>query len=265
MSFSHSDLDPLIGIIRDVAKAEILPRFRNLDLDEIDTKADPHDLVTVADRAAENAISEAVQDIFTGITIVGEEAVTDDPTLLAKIGTSDLCLILDPIDGTGNFVSGLTVFGTIAALTVQGETVAGILYDPIMDDWVLATKGGGAWLCSSGSKPKKLTTRSARQPEKMEGFVSVGNSVASDTALSNIGQVRALRCSCHEYRALVMGGIDFNLSAALMPWDHAAGSLAVLEAGGCVEVLGGKAYAPTMTQGPIWATANPECLTALKD
>ena len=74
--------------------------------------------------------------------------------------------------------------------------------------------------------------------------------------LPQFRRTNSLRCSCHEYRLMAMGRSDFMLSALLNPWDHAAGVLAVTEAGGSVGLLDGRDYTPAMTEGRLLSAAN---------
>lgn len=140
------DIEKLAGILRDAAKVEILPRFRRLDASQIRQKSEAIDLVTEADEAAEAFIKREVMAILPEATFIGEEGVAADPSLINKLADAELAIIVDPIDGTANYAAGMPLFGVMAAVVANGETVAGILYDPMGDDWVMAERGGGAWL-----------------------------------------------------------------------------------------------------------------------
>jgi fructose-1,6-bisphosphatase/inositol monophosphatase family enzyme len=88
----------------------------------------------IADHAAEKFIQTEIGKILPQAHLVGEESVAENPKLLDLIGTSDVCVIIDPIDGTGNFATGLAVFGTMVVVVIRNETIFGLLYDPIVDD-----------------------------------------------------------------------------------------------------------------------------------
>ncbi|WOI56556.1 inositol monophosphatase family protein [Palleronia sp. LCG004] len=237
----------LIGALRDVAKAEILPCFRNLDAADIDTKTGPEDLVTVADRAAEAAMAERIARILPDAALVGEEAVSDDPSILDRLEGKGTCVILDPIDGTANFARGNANFGMILAVTEGAETVLGVLYDPVMDDWIVARKGGGAWFCREGSDDRRLEVRASRGAVEATGYLPLYlfpkvHQPALAALYPRIGRVESLRCSCHEYRMIAFGHADFLTSHVSKPWDHAAGQLVVAEAGGDAGMLDGGSY-----------------------
>lgn len=92
-----------------------------------------------ADEAAERAITRGLRRRFAGATIVGEEASERDPSLLSRIAGDALCFVVDPIDGTKNFSSGLPLFGSMVA-TVNGEVALAAIHDPVCGDIVRAAR-----------------------------------------------------------------------------------------------------------------------------
>lgn len=134
------DVTKLADILREAAKAEILPRFRRLGSGDVREKSEPVDLVTEADEAAERLIKSAVSALAPEALFVGEETVAGDPALLGKLSEADFAVVVDPVDGTFNFAAGVPAFGVMASVIWKGETVAGIIYDPMGDDWVMAEK-----------------------------------------------------------------------------------------------------------------------------
>ncbi len=104
-----------------------MPRFRKLGIGDIRVKTEATDLVTEGDEAAERYIKAEVSQILPGALFVGEESVASDPSLLEKLGHADLAFIVDPIDGTFNFASGMPLFGVMVSIVSKGETVAGII------------------------------------------------------------------------------------------------------------------------------------------
>src|SRR5687768_9958714 len=124
----------LANILRDAARAEALPRFRRLDSAMVQTKTEAIDLVTEADVATEEVIKARVAQWMPGALFVGEESVAADPALLPRLATADLAIVVDPIDGTANYAAGMPLFACMAAVVSGGETIAGIIYDPMGDD-----------------------------------------------------------------------------------------------------------------------------------
>ena len=138
MSVSDAEQSALIDAVRTVARAEITPRFRALSDEDVDEKSSAEDLVTIADKRAEVALTAAVKDILPGARVVGEEAVAADKSILDDVAKPGRTVIIDPIDGTWNFANGVAVFGVILAVIEDGETVMGLLYDRVGYDWVVA-------------------------------------------------------------------------------------------------------------------------------
>lgn len=200
----------LIEIVRAAAAREILPRFRNLASDDIDTKAGPDDLVTIADRAAEAVITAEVRKLLPEALVIGEEAVSETPDLLSLMEAAKTCVVIDPVDGTSNFAAGIAAFGVILSVVERGQPVFGLLYDPVLDDWIVAHKGQGAWFVAPGHAQRRLATRPRPPAGRLQGFVPVDLFEPMDRApvmarFAPLGPTRALRCSCHEYRTIAFG------------------------------------------------------------
>ncbi|MEM9755941.1 MAG: inositol monophosphatase [Pseudomonadota bacterium] len=259
----------LIEAVRDTARVEILPRFRNLDAAEVMTKGRSDDLVTVADRAAEAMLTRAAGRILPGTAVVGEEAVAEDASILSRIADAERCVIIDPIDGTGNFVAGLATFGVILAVVERGQTVFGLLYDPAMDDWIAGAPGQGAWYGRPGAADRPLQCRRCPSPADAAGFVSPRMYPSTKRgglfeAFSGFGYARGIGCSCHDYRTIAFGQADFAASPMMNPWDHAAGVLIVTEAGGAARVAFEAEYSPYLTEGPLAVVGDPDLLAPVE-
>ncbi|MEM1389661.1 MAG: inositol monophosphatase [Pseudomonadota bacterium] len=251
-------IDALIEAARTAGRCEIMPRFRQLDPGTIETKTGPSDLVTMADQAAELSIAAAAQDILPGALIVGEEEVETKPELLDQIADAPSALIIDPIDGTWNYANGVPAFGTILAVTAHGETVFGLIYDPVNDDWIAAEKGSGAW---SGRERSAIWR--APVPPRLSGFVPanyfpapIGEKLWKTCPAFDL--VFDVGCSAYEYRLLAQHSVAFNLAASLKPWDHAAGVLITQELGGKSMLLSGKPYKPGMKEGVLLSAISPD-------
>jgi fructose-1,6-bisphosphatase/inositol monophosphatase family enzyme len=146
VKLSAAQASGIAALLREVAQAEILPRFRRLASGDIRTKSSPLDLVTEADEAAERRLTAALSARFPQAMILGEEAAAADPALLTRMLDAELCFVLDPVDGTANFAAGVPLFGVMVAAVHHGETIAGWIHDPMGDDTVIALRGEGAWV-----------------------------------------------------------------------------------------------------------------------
>ncbi|WP_427023371.1 inositol monophosphatase family protein [Aureimonas ureilytica] len=262
-------IDQLATLLRDAAKTEILPRFRRLGSDDIREKTSAVDLVTEADEAAERFIKRGCAELMPNALFVGEEGVAADPALLGRIKDADLAIIVDPIDGTANFAAGAPMFGVMAAVVSKGETVAGLIYDPLGDDWMIAEKGAGAHLVRTDGERVRLH---AAAPAPIEEMIGVASSSMLPKAerralLTRLAETRILanyRTAAHEYRLAASGALHFQFYVKLMPWDHLAGSLLMEEAGGYVRKWDGGLYRPSDIEGGLLTAPDAESWQALR-
>jgi fructose-1,6-bisphosphatase/inositol monophosphatase family enzyme len=270
MPFARSDLERLADIVSIAADQEIMPRFRSLGEGGIREKTSALDLVTDADEQAEAVIKAACAKAFPKALFVGEEAVEKDRTLLNKIAEADMTIIIDPVDGTSNFAWGLPLFGVLAAVVVKGETIGGIIYDPVGRDCTFAIKGHGAWAKSESGVTRDIKVSKAANLANMTGTTSwylMPEPMRSRVA-ANIAKTKACfayRCAAYEYRVICEGFVDFSLHYKLMPWDHAAGVLIHAEAGGYSSLLDGTPYAPTKFEGGIISAPDKDSWHIIRD
>ncbi|MBB4228614.1 inositol monophosphatase family protein [Rhizobium mongolense] len=253
---STVDVTTLSDLLRRAAKAEILPRFRRLGSGDVRVKTEATDLVTEADEQAERMMKAEVAKRWPDAVFIGEESVAADPALLGKLHGADLAIVVDPVDGTFNFASGIPAFGVMASVVSKGETVAGIIYDPMGDDWVMAEKGGGAWLRRPEGEAERLSVAAPVALEQMVGMASTGYlpKEKRPEILANLAKVRFLvnyRCAAHEYRTFASGHVHYLMYNKLMPWDHLAGTLICQEAGAHAARFDGTAYLPHHVGGGL--------------
>ncbi|MCB4821660.1 inositol monophosphatase family protein [Roseicella aerolata] len=254
MRLDHRALADVAALLREAARAEILPRFRRLAQGEVRTKTGPLDLVTDADEAAERVIEAGLAARFPGCLVVGEEGTAADPALLGRLAGAELAFVVDPVDGTANFAAGLPLFGTMAAAIVRGEIVAAWIHDPLGDDTAVALRGEGAWIEAPDGHRHDLRVAAPVPVEQMVGSISwsyLAEPLRSQvtTRLSRLRAVVGFRCAAHEYRLVAGGHAHALLYNRLMPWDHAPGWLLHREAGGYAARFDGSAYGPLVTGG----------------
>ena len=256
MTFSDTDFDHLMTIVAEAAAQEILPRFRNLDDADISEKTSAIDPVTEADLLAEHHIAAALKARFPTALIVGEEAYEADKSVVPALTHADLAFTIDPVDGTFNFAAGLPAFGTMVAVVAKGETIASIIYDPILGDTVTAMRGGGTFLRRREGQTRRLAVAAPAPLAAMTGAISWGHMDEPDRSriCANLAKARmtfSLNCSAYEYWMVASGKWHFIGHPKLMPWDHLAGVLAHQEAGGYTAKFDGTPYRPGETTGGI--------------
>jgi fructose-1,6-bisphosphatase/inositol monophosphatase family enzyme len=249
-------LNALMADMREAAQNEILPRFRSVTSDTIRAKTMADDIVTDADIAAERVISEKLNARLPGITIIGEEAVSDDASVLVRLAEAELAAVIDPVDGTWHFAHGTPMFGSILAIVSGGETIAGLIHYPVLGDFLVARPGQGAWHVAADGTRTRLSVSEPTPVDAMHGFIPL-HMFEPDLReklaqrLLRFLRITTWRCSAWEYRMLATGAMSFCLNESLKPWDHAAGVLIHAEAGGHAATLAGEIYRPTMTEGHL--------------
>jgi fructose-1,6-bisphosphatase/inositol monophosphatase family enzyme len=246
------DVDRVSAIIRDVAESEILPRFKTLRRDQIREKK-PNQLVTEADTEAEKVLSRRLRDILPG-TIVGEEGVESDPSVLKALEEPGAVWIIDPVDGTANFANNNPRFAVIVALVVDGTTRVGWIHDPVPNRTVVAELGEGAW-----RGDVRLKAASEVPLAQMSGSVKKKGRVAEQVL-----HVARRGSAAHDYLDLATGRQHFAHFKRLMPWDHAAGVLIHLETGGYASLLDRAPYRPVHNpEGQLLLTPGHESWDAI--
>ena len=268
MRFDDHDIDWLAQVLAEAAEREIMPRFRRLEAGDIRQKTSAADLVTEADVNAERAITETIAERFPRALIVGEEACEADGSLLPKLAGSDLAFVIDPIDGPVNFASGVPLFGVMLAVVKDGETVAGIIHDPVGGDFLVGMRGAGSHIVSSHER-RPVGVAEPAPVSQMTGGLSWQFLEEPERSLLARNHAKCLshfayRCAAHEYRLVAGGHAHFVVYNKLMPWDHLAGALIHEEAGGYVARLDGSPYLPSHFDGGLMAAPDRESWTELR-
>lgn len=267
---SMAQRSAMLNLVRRASKAEVMPRFRALAHTDIDTKTGPQDLVTEADRAAERMIARGLVHMFPNALIVGEEDVSVNPDVLDQIADAEMAFTIDPVDGTWNYAHGLSTFGVILSMTLFGQPVFGLLYDPVMDDAIVADSEGPAMMLQPKRAPRMLETSKGGAIEGLSGYIPLYNAPeahqpAIAATFTQFQRAMNLRCACHEFRMVAQGHADFVLSARLTPWDHAAGALIVARAGGHVSMLDGSDYRADRREGYLLCASDAATWDRIRD
>jgi fructose-1,6-bisphosphatase/inositol monophosphatase family enzyme len=269
MTLTDADLEFLIATVTEAGVKEILPRFRNLDAAAISEKTSAIDLVTEADILAEKRMTAAILQRFPSAHIVGEETYEADRSVVPALAGAELAFVIDPVDGTFNFAAGLPAFGTLLAVTMNGETVAGIIHDPVLGDTMVAVKGAGANLVRRNGASARVSVADAVDLQEMVGTFAWPHSAAERRPViaANMAKVKmalSLNCSAYEYWLASSGKLHFIGHEKLMPWDHLAGVLVHQEAGGYTAKFDGTPYRPGDLAGGILSATDQESWTMLR-
>jgi fructose-1,6-bisphosphatase/inositol monophosphatase family enzyme len=237
------DPQAVASLIRDIARVEVLPRFRQLAQHEIREKK-PGDMVTIADESMEAALAPKLAAMLPGSLVVGEEDCARDPTVINRLDSDQPVWVIDPVDGTSNFAAGREGFCCMLALVQRDRVLAGWIYDPLADVSSYAVTGQGAF--SAGARLARPST-----PVAHRGILSVGSKgdrATADQVLKRrdrVEQVKSIRCAGLEYLRLARGELDFLMFSGTMPWDHAPGAAITQELGGVIGYIDQRGYRPS--------------------
>lgn len=209
----------------------------DLDLIRVETKS-PNDFVSEVDRAAEEAIIQVLREAYPSHSILAEESGETGPE-----AESEYQWIIDPLDGTTNFIHGLPQYAVSIALARAGTVEHAVVFDPNRNELFTASKGAGAFLNDRRIRVSKRTKLQEaligtgfpyRMFDNVETYLAIFKELTQKTAgLRRPGAASLDLCyvACGRYD----GFWEFGLS----PWDMAAGALVIAEAGGLVSDLNG--------------------------
>lgn len=235
----------VLRILQDTAENLVLPSFRALRPEDIaakDTPGDPHDIVTVTDKAAERHLVQGLTGIVPNAVFIGEEAVCEDPTLVEALAAEVPAWLIDPIDGTKNFASGSPEFGIMLALVEAGSISASWIVLPAQGDLIWAERGRGTWL-----NGRLVTRRVSRTPRGTVHDRFMPRDLAGclhEALRDRFEPSPSPGSAATEYAQILRGEKDFAIYYRLHPWDQAPGALALVEAGGAAVHLDGSPYTP---------------------
>ncbi|KKP38762.1 MAG: monophosphatase, myo-inositol-1(or 4)-monophosphatase [Candidatus Peregrinibacteria bacterium GW2011_GWF2_33_10] len=247
---------------------KILQKYYGTDL-KIQTKSSYRDMVTQADKESEVLIEKLIKENFPNHRILGEEST---PNSQPKTQSSSYRWIIDPLDGTANFTKNIPFFAVSIGLEKAQKMIIGIVYNPILNQMFFAEKGSGAYLAWDKNKPLKTIKNVQKNAKKMHvsetktvknSMMSTGFIPSNETHLEeNLQLFARLSKNAKALRRMGAAALDLCFVAAgwfdgfweydLCPWDVAAGSLIIQEAGGNVTNFDGSKF--DLNLGKILAT-----------
>jgi histidinol phosphatase-like enzyme (inositol monophosphatase family) len=186
--------------------------------------------VTIADKNAEKLIRSQLQERFPEDAILGEEFGT-------QAGTSDFQWIVDPIDGTKSFISGVPLYSTLVGVVHQRRCVAGVIYLPALDEIVFAAEDCGAWHAARGALPQRcyVSKRALKDGlfvvSQVDTFVRRGAGEKYQ-ALEQAAYITRSWGDGYGYLLVATGRAELMVDPVANPWDLAAVQPVIEEAGG---------------------------------
>lgn len=229
--------------LADAARAESMPRFRS----ELRSwRKSDGSIVTEADQAVEDALRRVLAAERADDAILGEER--------AASGAGRRRWIIDPIDGTVAFAAGGPEWITLIALEIDGRIAVGVCDQPSFDRRYWAVAGGGAFIASGRSEPRRLRVSSAQELSGARANVTAEQWLKDDRARARAAALAAVTTTAtmNEHPALQVasGGYDVCVFFTAGPWDLAAPAIVVEEAGGRFSDLDGGG---TLTAGAVFS------------
>ena len=237
-------MQPLLNIAIKAARraGDVIVRYVDR-LDTLTVRAKEHnDFVSEVDRQAEDEIINIIRTAYPDHAILGEEGGT-------RKGQSDeYAWIIDPLDGTTNFLHGFPVFSVSIAVKHRGRLEHGVVYDPLRNELFTATRGGGAQLNSRRIRASHLRTLEGaligtgfpfRENQNLDLYLKMFAAVAKKTA-----GIRRAGSAALDLSYVAAGRLDGFWELGLKEWDMSACLLMIQEAGGSVGHLDGRAGLP---------------------
>jgi myo-inositol-1(or 4)-monophosphatase len=227
-----------VGVAREAAATA--RRMRAEAITDVETKSTDTDVVTAADRAVEWQVIEALRAARPGDGVLGEEYGES----ATETGAGPVRWILDPIDGTVNYLYGIPAYAVSLAAEVDGVVIAGVVINAATGDEWTATLGGGAW--RAGRRLRCSAQTDLAQVLLGTGFGYDAARRAHQGAvlaqlITRVRDIRRIGAASLDLCAVGEGQLDAYYEKGLNPWDHAAGGLVATEAGA---IVGGLAGAP---------------------
>jgi myo-inositol-1(or 4)-monophosphatase len=235
-------LDLAVSTAREAA--DLVARGRASAGEQVDVKSSPVDIVTAVDRACEELVTSRLLGARPDDGLLGEEGGE-------RSGTSGVRWVVDPIDGTTNFVYGLPAYAVSIGAEVDGRVVAGVVLNAATGELWSATAGGGAHLTVPGADPVRLTGSRPASLERALVATGFGYDAEQRRAqaavvaelLPRIRDIRRHGSAALELCTVAAGRVDAYYEMHLNRWDFAAGALVAAEAGVVVTGLAGRPFA----------------------
>jgi myo-inositol-1(or 4)-monophosphatase len=215
--------------------ADLVRRGRRAGVEVSETKTSPIDIVTEVDKAAEALIYERLMAARPDDGFLGEEGNSAD-------SVSGVSWIVDPIDGTVNFLYGLPPYSVSVAAAVGSEVVAGVVVDVTSGECFSATRGGGATCDGRSLRVRAVAPLSERLVLTGFSYLEAVRARQADAVallLREVRDIRRLGSAALDLCAVGAGRADGYVEEGLNQWDMAAGSLVATEAGARVDLLPG--------------------------
>jgi myo-inositol-1(or 4)-monophosphatase len=231
------DLDPTLALATELAReAGALALSMRAGIGVLETKSSPTDVVTAADKAVEALLVQRLATARPEDGLLGEEGA-------GSLGTSGIRWVIDPIDGTVNYLYGIPQWAVSIGVEDASGTVVGVVFDPSKDELWQAVRGGGAALNGVPLRCSSVTSLAAALVGTGFGYDERRRAAQSrllPTLLPIVRDIRRLGAGSLDLCSVAAGRLDAYFEQGLSPWDLSAGGLIAAESGAVVTGLRGR-------------------------
>ena len=258
------------NLLIEVNKLVVLKYYKDLESRQISTKSSEDDYVTIADKESEEFIVRKLIGFLNVNHYIGEETSYLNKNEYKSIKDQSLSWVIDPIDGTKNYIKGKKEFCSMISLISNAIPIATFIYYPLKDLLVYAFKGFGAY--SIDTKTNKITNLKI-QKTNISNVLGSGGTKGIEEPLRQL-VLNNLRKHTNrlfigsagiETIMLASNEIQFVFHGRVTPWDHSPLDLITKEAGGCVYMANDKTEFNAFSEGPIIAASNYKIWKSIRD
>ncbi len=239
-------MHPMLNVaVRAARRAGRIITRATHDLDSVQvSRKQRNDFVTEVDKASEEAIIDTLLSAYPEHAILAEESGHRPGSHGAPVGEAEYVWIVDPLDGTTNFIHGLPQYAVSIALLQRGVVTQAVVYDPNRDELYTASRGRGAFLNDRRIRVSKRTRLEDAligtgfpfsKIDHLDEYLGIFRAVVQKTT-----GVRRPGAAALDLAYVACGRYDAFFEFGLMPWDVAAGTLLILEAGGLISDFSGE-------------------------
>ena len=269
-SIRNEILDFIVNILIDVNEKIVLNYFNKLTPKDIDIKSSTDDFVSVADKKSEDYITKKLSNFLDNTKIIGEETAFLDKENFLSLLNEPLLWVIDPIDGTKNYINGNENFCSMISLVEHSLPIASFIYKPLQRQFIYAFKDIGAYIFDVETK---ISTKLNLELDPFNKIIGSGGTkgipeVFRKSILSNLRSFTKrvfVGSAGIETMMLVTNKIQFVFHGRVTPWDHSPLDLIIKEAGGCVYMARFKEEFNIKSKGPILAATNSKIWNEVRE
>ena len=242
-----ADLETITRLVCNIAReagSYINKERASFSLEKVERKH-AHDYVSYVDKGSEKMIVSRLREIMPEAGFITEEGTTKDDVSTINHQPSDFFWVVDPLDGTTNFIHGFAPYAVSIALCKGREIVVGVVYEIVSDECFYAWKGGKAWVNGIPLHVGKSEINDAllclQLPYNSDAYKPVITRLLNHF-YGNVGSIRMLGSAAIALCYVAAGRLDAYAERYIGQWDYMAGALIVMEAGGRVTNYAGEDY-----------------------